>query len=503
MRLIRLRHLGIVLVTALVTSCGGGGGSSTAAGGIGGTGINAVGVVTGFGSVFVNGVEYDTSNANGKVTVNGRSGGSQNDLRIGMVVAVHGTIDASGKRFADSIAYNADVRGPISGSCAPGATITVLGQPVVIDNQTNEDGGFKCDASSLGQVVEVSGLLDASGVLRATRVELRSGGADPLEAKGVVKNFDASAKTFSLNSLKVDFSGVAALAGLANDARVEVTGVLGSDGVLKASKIVVDESAAGGGGGTPGGGGAGGGVGVGGSPGQQAEVEGFITSFSNAADFRVNGNKVSTTSATVYAGGVASELAANRKVSVTGTLDSSGAVVASKVTFESEARSVDIEANVTSVDLGSGSIGVFQGIGPGITVKINASTAFKDSSQSADAAFGLGKIAIGDHLKVAATDDGTGIVATRVERTDSSVNKVLLRGLVTAKSGPNDFTIKGATVRTDAATTKFLRLDEEEFAVPAQQSFFAAVVENATAVKVAGTFDGSRIVADTVQIEDR
>jgi hypothetical protein len=500
MRLIELRHLGIVLVTALVTSCGGGGGSSTAAGGIGGTGINSVGVVTGFGSVFVNGVEYDTSNANGKVTVNGKSGGSQNDLRIGMVVAVHGTIDSNGKRFADSITYSADVRGPVSGACVPGATITVLGQPVVIDNQTREDGGFRCDASSVGQIVEVSGLVDASGVLRATRVELRSGSGDPLEAKGVVKNFDASAKTFSINGLSVDFSGIAAVNGLANDARVEVTGVLGTDGVLKASKIVVEESGGASGGGSSGGGG--GGVSVGGSPGQQAEVEGFITSFTSATEFQVNGNKVSTTAATVFAGGAAGELAANRKVSVTGTLDSSGTVVASKVTFESETRPVDIEGNVTSLDLAGGSLSLFQGTGPGITVKSNASTTFKDSTKTPDPSFSLDKIAVGDHLKISATDDGSGVAAAQVERNDTS-DKVSLRGLVNAKSAPNDFTIKGATVHTDAATTKFLRLDEAEFAAPAQQNFFAALVENATAAKVEGTFDGSRIVAETLQIEDR
>ncbi|HEC28700.1 MAG TPA: hypothetical protein ENI65_03820, partial [Gammaproteobacteria bacterium] len=53
-----------LIITAVMTvSCGGGGGGGTQTAGIGGTGVTSGGTVTGFGSIFVNGIEYNTSAA--------------------------------------------------------------------------------------------------------------------------------------------------------------------------------------------------------------------------------------------------------------------------------------------------------------------------------------------------------------------------------------------------------------------------------------------------------
>ena len=56
------------IVSMLLISCDGGG-SSHAGGGIDGTGIMSAGVVSAFGSIEVNGTEFDTSNA--EVFING------------------------------------------------------------------------------------------------------------------------------------------------------------------------------------------------------------------------------------------------------------------------------------------------------------------------------------------------------------------------------------------------------------------------------------------------
>ncbi len=56
---------GLILISLfclLLTSCGGGGGMS-AGGGIDGTGIMSAEVVSAFGSIIVNGTEFDTSKA--------------------------------------------------------------------------------------------------------------------------------------------------------------------------------------------------------------------------------------------------------------------------------------------------------------------------------------------------------------------------------------------------------------------------------------------------------
>ncbi len=79
----------------LLFSCGGSGGPSTG-GGIGGTGIISSGTVSAYGSIFVNGTEFDTSDA--VIIVNGENVGTGDQiardyLDIGKVVLVEGTGD--------------------------------------------------------------------------------------------------------------------------------------------------------------------------------------------------------------------------------------------------------------------------------------------------------------------------------------------------------------------------------------------------------------------------
>ena len=74
----------IALVAGLgLGACGGGGGGSTAASGKNVT----VGVVTGFGSVYLNGCEYETDSAS--ISVDGQSA-TEDDLSVGDVVEVTG-----------------------------------------------------------------------------------------------------------------------------------------------------------------------------------------------------------------------------------------------------------------------------------------------------------------------------------------------------------------------------------------------------------------------------
>ncbi len=86
--------ISVVCSFLLLISCGSGGGGMTAGGGIGGTGIISQGAVSAFGSIFVNGTEFDTSNA--AIIVNGEEIGVGDEsvldnLDIGQVVTVEGT----------------------------------------------------------------------------------------------------------------------------------------------------------------------------------------------------------------------------------------------------------------------------------------------------------------------------------------------------------------------------------------------------------------------------
>ena len=101
----------------LLISCGNGGGGMTAGGGIGGTGVISSGTITAFGSIVVNGTEFDTSAA--AIIVNGEEIGVGDEivldnLDIGRVVTVEGTGNLDDiSAVAVRVIYNDNVRGPV------------------------------------------------------------------------------------------------------------------------------------------------------------------------------------------------------------------------------------------------------------------------------------------------------------------------------------------------------------------------------------------------------
>ena len=129
--------------------------------GIGGTGI--VGVVTGFASVCVNGVEvaYDSATP---VAIDGTAAAPA-ALRVGQVVV----LDASGAQdrlFARSIAVRHQVIGPIQTIADHGTVLTVAGQQVLLDGAV--PGAAHLAA---GQWIAVSGLVGIGGAIHATRID--------------------------------------------------------------------------------------------------------------------------------------------------------------------------------------------------------------------------------------------------------------------------------------------------------------------------------------------
>jgi hypothetical protein len=129
--------------------------------GIGGTGI--VGVITGFASVCVNGLEvaYDPA-----IPVD-RDGTAANasSLRAGQVVVIQaeGPPDAL---HARTISLRHEVSGRIEAVELGSGLLTIAGQPVAIPS-----GTWGADRFSLGDWVAVSGLQRADGVIVASRLD--------------------------------------------------------------------------------------------------------------------------------------------------------------------------------------------------------------------------------------------------------------------------------------------------------------------------------------------
>ena len=166
----------------------GGTGISADGGGIGGTGTRAevdvgvLGVITGFGSICVNGVEvhYD---AGTPVSANGEPA-SVNALAVGKVVSVQAVGSGTQARARTIHVVEAAI-GVVSAVDAAGTLLQVHGQRVKIEPATILADGLTAQRlASAGESVRVSGLRSADGSIVATRIEPAAPGTRPLAVGG-------------------------------------------------------------------------------------------------------------------------------------------------------------------------------------------------------------------------------------------------------------------------------------------------------------------------------
>ena len=230
----------MVLATGLALSgCGGGGGGGSASNGSQ-TPVVAVGPIAKFGSVFVNGVEYDTSRASYKI--NGATASGDSALSVGMVVRVKGSHDGSSKGTATEIRYEEEIEGPAAGVAvdAMDSTIkhfTIFGQAVTANSTTvfKGENGTSYTFADLadGDHVEVSGDYDGDTLI-ATFIKLKTADS-AFEVKGTVSDLSGSTFVLTLHggsTLNVTLADGAMIpAGLADGALVEVKGTIPDAGM--------------------------------------------------------------------------------------------------------------------------------------------------------------------------------------------------------------------------------------------------------------------------------
>jgi hypothetical protein len=324
----RLRNsILIALLVIGMAACGGG--TQLAGGGIGGTGISQ-GPITGFGSIFVNGVEFNTNNAT--IIKDGTSIGplSTSDLKkylkVGMVVTVNGDIANSISGIANTVSYAKELQGPITAITPPNA-LTVLGQSVIVDNLTKIEITGVASATitdlKLQDTVEVSGFPTANGTLRATYIEVKTPSAD-VELKGIVSAI--SGNVLTVGAQDVDISALTlAAAPIAGD-YVEVKGILIGTTVeassLEFKSLALDRANA-----------------------DKAELQGYVNSVTSATEFLVNGQVVQINSQTNFKGGTSGDIKPGQWLEVEGALINGG-IIATNLTFEDN---ISLEGNVTAV----------------------------------------------------------------------------------------------------------------------------------------------------------
>ncbi|MEM8814464.1 MAG: DUF5666 domain-containing protein [Pseudomonadota bacterium] len=458
-----------------IVACGGGGGEATA--GIDGRGTPSRvatvsrGTITGFGSVIVNGVRYDTSNAS--FDIDGVAG-AESDLAVGQVVTIQGSTDENGQDArADSVSFDALLEGPVESIDVSAQSFVVLGQIVIVNNDTIFDDDFvpqDIEGLAPNDVVEISGFFDANDNIRATYVDLEQNAGD-FEVSGIVSNLDAGNLSFEINGLTVDYSN-ANLSGFPNGApengqQVEAEGTLGGGELLATSVELEDND-------------------LGAAAGDDAEVEGIITRFVSAADFDVNGVPVTTNASTSFDNGSSTDLALNVAIEVEGEVNASGVIVAESIDFE-QVGTLELRGIVEAV--GASSITLL-----GITAAVTAETSLDDQSSADLASFALTNVSVGDYVEVRGFDDSGTLTLTGLERDDDEGDSGL-RGPITAISDP-DFTALGVTVRT-TVDTEFEDANENEIDAA---TFFAGALNEV--VEADGNFASGVLTAEEVEVED-
>jgi hypothetical protein len=416
-------HKGIIAVVALVLSvfiaaCGGGGGGSLAGGGIGGTGVTS-GTVSGFGSVFVNGIEFETDGASLDVDdESSTSNGFDDDtvLGIGMVVTITGTVNADGVTgTADSIVYDDDVEGPVAAIVEDldmvTKTFNILNVTVVVNRNTTVFENTAYGSLAQNDLLEVSGYFGADSKLYATRVENQGVlvlGTSGVELKGTVSGFDGI-DTFMLGTITVTFDGMTEfedLPGLVTNGQfVEVEGTLETATSIAASRIELE------------------GEGFGDDL-DEISLEGIVTDFSDIGNFKVSGQRVNATNATFDPATLKTAIADGARVEVEGSIVN-GILRAEEV--EQRGGDVQLSAIVVSKNSTAGTV-ILQVVSgqPTLTVTTDSQTQI-DDKRDEEEPFGISSIDVGDYLNVEGyVNDNGNIVASQIEREEPGSNE--LRG---------------------------------------------------------------------------
>jgi hypothetical protein len=233
---------GFALLLAVLAGCGGSGSSDapgTAPNTPSATNQTTVGQITGFGSIYVNGIEFDTAGAS--YEVDDAVASDDDALAVGMVVKVEGSVNADGSTgTAFSVSYDDDIEGVVEDLMDTGdpdiKTFLVMDVTIVADaNTTNfrsDDPSFSFGTIVEGDVVEVSGDYGTDNRLYATFIEEQDANDDEYEAKGTVSEY-AGGDAFVLilrggSTLNVVLAPGAEIpsAGIANDQYVEVEGTI-------------------------------------------------------------------------------------------------------------------------------------------------------------------------------------------------------------------------------------------------------------------------------------
>lgn len=417
LRLAMKKIIAVVILGASVSSCGPE--LLLAGGGIGGTGISW-GAVVAFGSVNVNGVHYDTtklenpsSDDDDGIWLDGNKG-SYSQLKVGMVVRVHGTNNGDGTGTATGLEYWSLAKGPAAVFMNNGdgsGELTMFGLKVVVPADTvfndRRDTPTIVDFNTLDYVADGSVYLEVSGyqapvtsnnTIYANRIEIKRDWIDGDEVRlmGTVGSV-SSGTSFTIGGQTIYYNGVSSSL---QGKYVEVEGVL--NGSTFSADSVEQES-----------------LGVNGNEDEEFELEGVVTSAVSSNLFTLNGQRVRITAGTEFEpiGKGIGDLGIGTEVEAEGYFDANNVLVAVEIEFEEHGSEIEGEPDtISSVD----TMGKTLTLSGGLVLTIDNETEIRDERDNGNEQFTFGDFVEGGvmSLKYKYYVSGSDNIATRIEVVD-------------------------------------------------------------------------------------
>lgn len=210
------------------------------------------GVITGFGSVFIDGVEYETDETDFEVN---DENSDESSLEVGMVIKLKGLSKSNGVGgVASSIVFSDTVRGVIEVVNLEENTFNVMGQVISFNDETNFKNLLPEELIN-GNVVVVSGSFDDEGTLVASFVAKKADSKEQdvdkvYRLKGEISELNTDTMTFRVGDMTIDYSNAEidieeGAVGLSNGSLVKVKGtnfesVNSIDDLLVAEKVDVE-----------------------------------------------------------------------------------------------------------------------------------------------------------------------------------------------------------------------------------------------------------------------
>ena len=408
----------IAAMVSLV-ACGGGGES----GGTTDTNTRTTsGPITSFGSIYVNGQEIETNSADIYIE---DEAADESDLRVGMMV--HVEHDGNGNAYR--IHHDDDLEGIVmANNIAAGQTtgaMDIMGQTITV----NEDTIFESYVAGItdaglvvaGNIVEVSGHSTGTGMITATRMEVKaanlndylSSHPEGIELEGVVANHSAADSTFDIGNMPINYAGATLddlPNGVDNGMYVEVKSrVELNAGVLMAYRVERehDDYAE-----------------YHGDEDDEHEIHGMVMEVT-ADTITVDSQLVIINDQTEFEDGVRADIVVGAMVEVEGYFNADGDLVADEIEIEDQEATSEMYGEVGSVDAPEPNVGTITMMN-GTMVHVNAETIMhddRDEGMTPDDNFNLQDLAANDYVEMYVYSNGDGTyTATKIEREDAPVS---------------------------------------------------------------------------------